>query len=133
MIRRLLLGLAGIVLVVIVIVLVRTVLLEPRWADIAPVTDSRIDEMAAAKRLSESVTFATVSRNLEMAIDAQAFLGLHDFLARSYPLVHGALTREVINDYSLVYTWQGSEPALPPILLMGHLDVVPADGTADWE
>ena len=133
MIRRVLLGISGIVLAVIVIVLVRTVLVEPRWADIAPVTDIRIDEMAAAKRLSESVTFATVSLNLESAIDAQAFLGMHDFLIRSYPGVHRELSREVISEYSLLYTWQGSEPALPPILLMGHLDVVPADAATTWE
>ena len=133
MIRRVLLGIAGIVLVVIVIVLVRTALPEPRWADIAPATDIRIDEMAAAKRLSESVTFATVSHSLERTIDEQAFLGLHDFLARSYPQVHGGLTLEVISEYSLLYTWQGSEPALPPILLMGHLDVVPADAATTWE
>ena len=133
MIRRILLGIVGIVAVVIVVVLGRTLLLEARWADIPAVTDIRIDEMAAAKRLSESVTFATISLSLETTLDAEAFLGLHDFLTRSYPKVHGALTREVISDYSLLYTWEGSEPTLQPILLMGHFDVVPAENVTDWE
>src|SRR5690349_19775670 len=30
-----------------------------------------------------------------------------------------------VGGLSLVYTWTGSEPTLSPIVLMGHLDVVP--------
>ena len=46
------------------------------------------------------------------------------------------LKREVINGYSLLYTWQGSRPDLEPVMLMAHQDVVsagadPAD-TAEW-
>ena len=133
MIRRVLLAIAGIVIAAVVVVLANTLSLERRWADVPPVTDIRIDEMAAAERLSESVTFATVSHSLDAAIDVPAFLGLHDFLVRAYPELHGALTREVISDYSLLYTWQGSQPSLQPILLMGHLDVVPVGEASAWE
>jgi carboxypeptidase PM20D1 len=38
----------------------------------------------------------------------------------------------VIGGYSLLYTWPGSDPALPAIVLLAHLDVVPAEGTASW-
>ncbi len=33
---------------------------------------------------------------------------------------------QVIGELSLLYTWQGSDPAQPPLLLLAHQDVVPA-------
>jgi len=60
------------------------------------------------------------------------FPGLHSYLETSFPLVHQRLTRETVNDYSLIYTWPGSDPSLKPILLMAHQDVVPiAPGTEE--
>ena len=47
--------------------------------------------------------------------------------------MHRSLKREVISDFSLLYTWKGADPNLRPILLMGHLDVVPAVNLDDWE
>jgi carboxypeptidase PM20D1 len=59
---------------------------------------------------------------------------LHTYLEQAFPTVHGALTKEVVGDYSLLYTWKGSQPQLKPILLMAHVDVVPVvNGTdRDW-
>ena len=67
-------------------------------------------------------------------VDATAFLGLHDFLELSYPKAHTALEREVIGDYSLLYTWPGADPSLNPILLNAHLDVTPVEPATedDW-
>lgn len=41
---------------------------------------------------------------------------------------------EKVNTYSLLLTWQGSDPSLDPVLLVSHLDVVPiSPGTeGDW-
>ena len=63
--------------------------------------------------------------------DPEAFQQLHRMLAETYPLVHQKLKREVINGYSLLYTWQGSRPDLEPVMLMAHQDVVSAD-PAEW-
>ena len=63
--------------------------------------------------------------------DPEAFKQLHQMLAECYPLVHQKLKREVINGYSLLYTWQGTRPDLEPVMLMAHQDVVSAD-PADW-
>lgn len=41
--------------------------------------------------------------------------------------MHAQLRRETVGVHSLLYTWQGSNPALNPILLVGHLDVVPVE------
>jgi carboxypeptidase PM20D1 len=48
-------------------------------------------------------------------------------LAKTYPLVHSKLKREVVNGYSLLYTWQGTRADLDPVMLMAHQDVVSAD------
>jgi hypothetical protein len=42
---------------------------------------------------------------------------LRDLFADAYPNVHRALKKEIIGNYSLLYTWEGSDPALKPILL----------------
>jgi carboxypeptidase PM20D1 len=51
----------------------------------------------------------------------------HAFLAKSFPRVHAQLTKEIVNDHSLLYTWKGKDDRLKPILLMAHMDVVPVD------
>ncbi|KAJ7636726.1 hypothetical protein FB45DRAFT_907191 [Roridomyces roridus] len=48
-----------------------------------------------------------------------------DHLVTAFPRVHASLDLQKVNTYGLVYTWQGSDDSLKPILLMGHYDVVP--------
>ena len=84
-----------------------------------------IDEAAAAERLAGAIRFPTVSLASGGPIDTAAFLGLHQYLASTFPLVHATLSREVVGGLSLLYTWPGADPSLPPVVLMGHLDVVP--------
>ncbi|KAJ7636725.1 carboxypeptidase S [Roridomyces roridus] len=48
-----------------------------------------------------------------------------DHLVAAFPLVHAAMDLQKVNTYGLVYTWQGSDASLKPLLLMGHYDVVP--------
>jgi carboxypeptidase PM20D1 len=89
-----------------------------------PVTTSDADDMAA--RLAGALRYPTVSYRDPSKFDAQAFYGLHEYLEDSFPAAHAVLKREVIGQYSLLYTWQGSDPAADPVLFLGHLDVVPA-------
>lgn len=48
-----------------------------------------------------------------------------DYLQDIFPLLHQSLTLERINTHGLVYTWQGKNQSLGPILFLGHQDVVP--------
>ncbi|KAJ7474443.1 hypothetical protein B0H11DRAFT_2174137 [Mycena galericulata] len=48
-----------------------------------------------------------------------------EHLGVAFPLVHAALDLQKVNTYGLIYTWQGSDAGLKPLLLMGHYDVVP--------
>lgn len=94
-----------------------------------------IDTAAAALHLAEAVRFPTVSLASGGPIDTAAFLGLHQYLQATFPRVHASLTREVVAGLSLIYTWPGSDSSLAPVVLMGHVDVVPVPepNLRDWE
>jgi len=129
------LAVLGLVLLVLLAVLcVRAATVKSRQIQAQPVTDQPVDARAAAGRLAGALRFPTISHEDGRNVEAGAFLGLHEYLARSFPRVHAALGREVVANYSLLYTWKGKNPSLPPILLMSHQDVVPVEpGTEkDW-
>ncbi|KAI7499124.1 carboxypeptidase S [Hortaea werneckii] len=50
---------------------------------------------------------------------------LHKYLANTFPRMHKSLKVEKVNTFGLVYTWQGSDASLKPLVLMAHQDVVP--------
>jgi carboxypeptidase PM20D1 len=97
-----------------------------------------IDADGAAQRLSAGIKFPTISNQDRKDFDEQAFKNWQTFLEKTYPLAHKAMKRELVGDpraYSLLYSWTGTNPALAPIVLMGHQDVVPVvPGTEkQWE
>ena len=87
-----------------------------------------------AAHLARAIQFRTVSLTGAPTDDPAQFASFHDWLAGISPAFHAVATREVIGSYSLLYTWTGSDPSLPPILLLAHQDVVPAadEGLAAW-
>ncbi|MDD4922709.1 MAG: M20 family peptidase [Bacteroidales bacterium] len=84
------------------------------------------------EHLSRAISFPTISYERNAPIDTVAFMGYHQFLSETYPLVHSKLKKEVFSGFSLLYTWEGTDKTLEPIILMGHMDVVPAPDTASW-
>ncbi len=130
-----LLGLVAVVLVALAaIVVFNAVRFESRQMAGVESVEIAVDENAAAQRFATALTFPTISNQDRTDVDSAAFLGLHDFFARTYPLVHENLARETVGGLSLLYTWEGSDPEMAPVVLMGHMDVVPViPGTeADW-
>lgn len=123
------------ILVVAAVLTVRTLQVPDRVAPaVATAPPVVIDTLQAAERLSGAVKFATVSMASGAPIDTAAFTGFHDFLATAFPRVHSALRRETINGLSLIYTWTGVDSVAPPVVLMGHMDVVPVpdENLKDW-
>jgi carboxypeptidase PM20D1 len=84
-------------------------------------------EAAYAEKLAEMVRFETVSYKGE--IQREKFLEFHKLLEELFPLVHQHLEKTEI-DGSLLYFWKGKSSERP-VVLMGHQDVVPAEGS--WE
>jgi carboxypeptidase PM20D1 len=133
--KRIVFGIAAIILVLVAVVIGRTVMLArpplPAQAT-SPVT---VNAMGVAQHLAQAVRFQTVSygggqheAEKDAALDA-----LRTWLAKTYPNFHRVATREVMGK-SLLFTWKGENPNLPPVLLMAHMDVVPVvPGTEkDW-
>jgi len=92
------------------------------------VVEVPVDADAAARRLSKAITFRTVSNQDRADFDENAFRQFHRYLQRTFPRAHATLHREILGEpraFTLLYTWTGQEPSLPPIVLMAHQDVVP--------
>ncbi len=114
------------VLALTAVLLVRTARVpEPAPAAEAGAPATTVDTSAAIARMAGAIRFPTVSYGTGAPIDTAAYLDLHGYLQRSFPLVHGALTRELVAGASLLYTWPGVDPMAEPVVLMGHIDVVP--------
>ena len=116
----------GILLLVIAIVLYRTYDYDRPEIDIPAAAETTIPE-GAAQRLSEAIQIATVSHDEPGRFHPEPFMNLQLWIAQNYPLCDSLLSKTVINGYSLLYHWQGSDTNLDPVLLMGHMDVVPIE------
>ncbi|MBI1317479.1 MAG: M20 family peptidase [Candidatus Hydrogenedens sp.] len=132
MLKRLLLGAAAVLAVLVLVLAVKAALFTSVQLEPQPTEKIAIDADAAAARLAKATTFKTISHQIPWEFRGSEFTEFHAWLAEAFPQVHAALQREAVNDYSLLYTWKGSEPDLPPVLLLAHMDVVPVDaGSAE--
>jgi carboxypeptidase PM20D1 len=114
----------------------RTNDVPPSIGDRAPSRSERgVDGQRFLDNLGAAVRIDTTSHEDPTRVDAEAIVSFHRLLAERYPRVHATCSREVVNDLSLLFTWEGSDPALGPIVLMAHMDVVPVEpGTEeDWQ
>jgi len=91
----------------------------------------QLDEDALAQRLAAAVRVRTVSAQERDSSDFAGMVRFRELLEKMFPRLHGDLRREVVADYSLLYTWEG-RGAGAPVLLAAHLDTVPAAG-ASWQ
>ena len=92
-----------------------------------------LDETGACERLGRVLSFPTISSMNAEAVDWRPFDDLRAYMQQAWPHVFAADEVELI-DHSLLVALAGSDPALKPVMLMGHMDVVPVvPGTeADW-
>lgn len=128
-VKRILRLLGLLILALVAVLAVRTLTFRSRQLVVAgAVPDAApVDVAAAAARLGRAVQFPTVSTDDPAGRDPAPFLGLHAHLSESFPRTHAALAREVVDGRSLLYTWRGTDAALAPVVLMGHMDVVPVE------
>lgn len=105
--------------------------LVSRSVDAPPVDAAISAAPVSARRLAEAVRYRTVSMQDSLAWDPAPFREFHAWADTAFPRVAATLTREVVNGYSLLYTWKGSDSTLAPLLLTGHFDVVPVEPGTD--
>ena len=126
-----------IVLVLAGVVVFRTLALKApaETADASAITSPSIDADAAAQHLSAAVKFQTVSHADKADDHPEILQAQQAWLATTYPHFHSIAPRETVGDAGLIWTWQGSDPSLAPIILMAHQDVVPVsdDTRGEWK
>ncbi|KAA9340674.1 M20 family peptidase [Adhaeribacter soli] len=132
--KKLLLSLLVFLLLFIAFLVIRTVTFRSRQLQVAalpkvPVSDS------AKFHLAEAIRIRTISPEDPAAFDSTAFYRFREFLRKTYPLSEQRLQPKTINKFSLLYKWEGSDAGLKPVILMGHLDVVPVaeESLKDWK
>ena len=125
MIKHILRLVLAAVLLLAVAVAVNTLRQGSRQLEVAAAPPLAVDTQAVADKLAGAIRFQTVSSLDDADRNAEEFRKLHAYLEQRFPLVHAKLKRESVNGFSLLYTWQGSDPNARPIALMAHQDVVP--------
>jgi carboxypeptidase PM20D1 len=128
------LGVALSLLVLIVVVMTfRALRLPSRQVSVPPAPARAIDADRVAAHLAEAIRIPTVVTSADPeALEAEPFRAFSAWLAATYPRLHGALALERVSEHSLLYSWTGSDPALAPLLLLAHQDVVPAGNPERW-
>lgn len=123
--------LLGILVALVAALVLSALRLPSKQIAVEPPPARKVDADAVARRLSAAIRFPTISSNDPDAVPVEAFEGFHAWLAEAYPLLHGTLALERVG-LSALYTWRGSDPSLAPVLLLAHIDVVPAESVERW-
>lgn len=117
----------GLVLLSIVVLMaLRTVFTHSRQitAD-RPRSVVSFDKSILIEHLSHALRFKTVSSKDKTKFEYSEFDKFFKYLEVTYPSLHVQLKKNVINNYSLLYEWEGRDLNSKPILLAAHMDVVP--------
>lgn len=118
------------------VVLTRTFLLHPPiyTKDVPPLEKDEVPAEVLA-RLAGAVQIPTVSHTRYEDTDFSAFDAYIDYLQKAFPLFHEHCSLTRVNEYGLVYCWNGKDSSLLPMMLTAHYDVVPLspDSEQDWK
>lgn len=127
-----LLALLGVFLLITV---VRAAFWKPEQQERLPLDAEQVDVEKYRRDLSDAIKIKTISNVDTDKVDWDAFRQLHALFEERFPLVYQHLQCEEVSLASLLFTWKGKNPALEPIALLAHQDVVPvAAGTEqDWK
>ena len=124
--------LIGLILAVVVgIILIRTFQYPNPTSEPEPIALTEIDGEEVAQHIGLAIQIKTINNVDSEKVDPVPFQGMHNLISMLYPEVEEYLEREILGNYSLLYTWKGSDPNLDPIALTAHMDVVPAREDAD--
>jgi len=116
-------------------VLLRTLTFARPFTGAEPVVLDEVEPAVIAEHLASVIKCETVSLVDDNPAARRPFYELQLRLHEMYPRLHATLEQQIFNDFSLLYIWKGKNADLPPIVFMGHLDVVPApaENLEQWE
>jgi carboxypeptidase PM20D1 len=121
------------VVAVALVVIVRTSSLHPATVQVPAVAAVTLDEAGAIRRFVGAIQIPTESLSGQPP-NAEQTARFRDYLQTSFPRVAAQLPREVLADGAVIYTWTGRDERAAPVVLMGHMDVVPvpAEALPQW-
>ena len=122
---RYLLLIPGVLVLLVLIAVVRTLLSPKKTSDYRP-QENEQEALRLAEKLSRMIQIDTTSH--AGGDDPEKFRAFHKTLAELFLLVFSKLEKTEI-DGNLLFYWKGRSSE-KPILLMSHQDVVPAEG--EW-
>jgi len=130
--KRILLGLVGLVALLAAVVLVRTLMFTPPAEDDVELVSNQPDRDKLARQLSEAIALPTISRQTPQPDDVETFEAFISWFEAAYPEVHAAMDRTLISDHTILLKWEGRDPDAKAVILTAHYDVVPViPGTED--
>ena len=113
---------------------VHAVTFRPKKEQVSFLPDEKVNLDRYVETLCEAIRCKTVSHTDESLTEWEEFEKLHRVFEEKYPLLHKKLIKRAVGKAGIIYTWQGSDPSLKPIALIGHQDVVPVqqEKLSDW-
>ena len=91
---------------------------------------------SAIQKLSKAIAIETYCSDNSQG-EKLKFKNFHSFLEESFPLFHEKVTKEIVDDYALMYRWESAKTDGKnlPFALLAHMDVVGVEsGTEqDWK
>lgn len=102
--------------------------------EVAPITKVEIPN-SAKLNFSKALSIPTISPENKADFDSTAFYKFKDFIKSTYPLTDSLLEVTYINEFSMIFNWPGTDASLNPVIIMGHLDVVPVaeENKENWK
>lgn len=122
---------AAILAVFILFLLIRTFTFSSKQLEVDLIEEVPIPAESLV-RFQEALKIKTISFENESDFDSVEFERFNELLERNYPKVSSVLEHKVFNRFSHLYKWTGSNATLNPIILMGHIDVVPIASPSKW-
>jgi carboxypeptidase PM20D1 len=122
-----------VVLVIVLVVGMRTSRVQPVSVQVPAVAAVVLDDAGAVQRFVGAIRIPTESAYGQPP-NADQIGKFRDYLQTSFPHVAAQLPREVLKGGAVIYSWTGRDPAAAPVVLMGHMDVVPvpAEALPQW-
>ncbi|WP_422006485.1 M20 family peptidase [Roseivirga pacifica] len=129
--KKFFLGLLLLFLGFVAYILINTFATTSKQITVEPI--NKIDiEADAISRFQQALRIQTISHENVEDFDSTAFNAFNQLIINNYPLVDSLLEHQYFSEYSHLYKWEGKNPSLKPVVLMGHLDVVPIASPDKW-
>lgn len=130
-IRKIFMALLGLIIVLILVLVVRT--LTYKFGDTShnSVNSTAVDTTPSEKairRFAGGIRIATISNDNYEETNFKPFEEFKDYLEKVYPEVYKTMETDTVNTYGMIFRWKGKNSNLKPILFLSHYDVVPVLG-----